>query len=59
VGVRLSEGHQQAGETLYVREGPILSGNTNKMQLVVQFIIPKFIESLTCFEQHTAHHQEL
>jgi len=29
------------------------------MQLVIEFIIPKFIEGLTCFEGHTAHHQEL
>jgi hypothetical protein len=35
------------------------SGNTNKMQLVTEFIIPKFTEGSTCFEQHTAHHQEL
>jgi hypothetical protein len=25
----------------------------------IEFIIPKFIEGSTCFEQHTAHHQEL
>ena len=24
-----------------------------------EFIIPKFIEGPTCFERHTAHHQEL
>jgi len=24
-----------------------------------EFIIPKFIEGSTCFELHTAHHQEL
>ena len=35
-----------------------LSRNT-KMQLVIEFIIPKFIEGLTCFERHVAHHQEL
>ena len=29
------------------------------MQLVIEFIIPKFIEGSTCFELHTAHHQEL
>jgi hypothetical protein len=29
------------------------------MHLVIEFIIPKFIEGLTCFERHTAHHQEL
>jgi hypothetical protein len=33
--------------------------NTNKMQLVIEFIITTFIEGLTCFERHTAHHQEL
>jgi len=26
---------------------------------VIEFIISKFIEGSTCFEQHTAHHQEL
>jgi hypothetical protein len=36
-----------------------LSRNTNKMQLVTEFIIPKLIEGSTCFERHTAHHQEL
>jgi hypothetical protein len=32
---------------------------TNKMKLVIEFIIPKFIEDSTCFERHTAHHQKL
>ena len=27
--------------------------------LVTEFTIPKFIEGSTCFERHTAHHQEL
>jgi len=36
-----------------------LSRNTKKMQLVIEFIIPKFIEGSTCSERHTAHHQEL
>ena len=36
-----------------------LSRITNKMQLVIEFIVPKFIEGSTCFERHTAHHQEL
>jgi hypothetical protein len=36
-----------------------LSKNTNNMQLVTEFIIPKFIEGSSCFEQHTTHHQEL
>jgi hypothetical protein len=26
---------------------------------VIEFIIPKFIEGSTCFEWHTAQHQEL
>jgi hypothetical protein len=26
---------------------------------VIEFIIPKFIEGSTCFERHSAHHQEL
>jgi len=29
------------------------------MQLVIEFIIPNFIEGSTCFKRHTAHHQEL
>jgi len=29
------------------------------MQLVTEFIIPKFIECSKCFERHTAQHQEL
>jgi hypothetical protein len=29
------------------------------MQLVMEFIIPKFIEGSTCFERHIAQHQEL
>jgi len=29
------------------------------MQLVIEFIIPKFAEGSTCFERQTAHHQEL
>jgi hypothetical protein len=27
--------------------------------LVIEFIIPPFIEGSTCFERHTSHHQEL
>jgi hypothetical protein len=30
----------------------------NKMQLVIEFIIPNCIESSTCFELHIAHNQE-
>jgi len=26
---------------------------------VIEFIIPKFFKGWTCFERHTAHHQEL
>jgi len=37
----------------------LLSRNTNKMQFVTEFIIPEFTEGSTCFERHTAHHQEL
>jgi len=29
------------------------------MQLLIEFIISKFTEGSTCFERHTAHHQEL
>jgi hypothetical protein len=28
------------------------------MQVVIEFIVPKFIESSTFFERQTAHHQE-
>ena len=30
-----------------------------RCRFVIEFIIPKFIEVSTCFELHTAHHQEL
>jgi hypothetical protein len=30
-----------------------------RRSFVIEFIIPKFIEGSTCFEQHAAHHQEL
>jgi len=30
-----------------------------RCSVVIEFIIPKFIEGSTCFETHTAHHQEL
>jgi len=30
-----------------------------RCNLVIEFIVPKFIEGSTCFERHTAHHQEL
>jgi len=36
-----------------------LGRNTNKMQLVIEFIILKFNEGSTCFERHTARRQEL
>ena len=29
-----------------------------RCSFVIEFIIPKFIEGSTCFERHTAHHQE-
>jgi hypothetical protein len=29
------------------------------MELVIEFIISKFIEGSTCFERHTAHHEEM
>ena len=32
---------------------------TTRCSLVIEFIIPKFIGGSTCFERHTAHHQEL
>ena len=30
-----------------------------RCSFVIEFIIPKFIEGSTCFERHTARHQEL
>ena len=30
-----------------------------RYSFVIEFVIPKFIEGSTCFERHTAHHQEL
>jgi len=30
-----------------------------RCSFVIEFTIPKFIEGSTCFERHTAHHQEL
>jgi len=30
-----------------------------RCSFVIEFIIPKLTEGSTCFEQHTAHHQEL
>ena len=30
-----------------------------RCSFVIEFIVPKFIEGSTCFERHTAHHQEL
>ena len=36
-----------------------LSRNSNKMQLLIEFIIPKFIEGSTCFKRHTVHNQQL
>jgi hypothetical protein len=30
-----------------------------RCSFVIEFFIPKFIEGTTCFERHTAHHQEL
>jgi len=30
-----------------------------RCSFVIEFIIPKFTKGSTCFERHTAHHQEL
>jgi hypothetical protein len=30
-----------------------------RCSFVIEFIIPKFFKGSTCFERHTAHHQEL
>jgi len=30
-----------------------------RCSFAIEFIIPKSIEGSTCFERHTAHHQEL
>jgi hypothetical protein len=59
---RLDYGFQRRWTVLIFMDPCIvlwLSRNTHKMQFVIEFIIPKFIEGSTCFERHTAHHQEL
>jgi hypothetical protein len=44
---------------------PTFTPNHNSVEIpticnfVIEFIIPNFIEGSTCFERHTAHHQEL
>jgi len=30
-----------------------------RCSFIIEFIIPKFFEGSTCFERHTAHHQQL
>jgi hypothetical protein len=30
-----------------------------RCSFLIEFIIPKFIEGSSCFERHTAHHQDL
>jgi hypothetical protein len=30
-----------------------------RCSFVIEFIFPKFFKGSTCFERHTAHHQEL
>jgi hypothetical protein len=43
----------------------ITYSNANSVEIpvrrsfVIEFIIPKFVKGSTCFERHTAHHQEL
>jgi len=37
----------------------LLSRNTNKMQLCNRIYYSKVFKGSTCFERHTAHHQEL
>jgi hypothetical protein len=32
---------------------------STRCSFVIEFIIPKFFKGSTCFERHTAHHQEL
>ena len=32
---------------------------STRCSFVIEFIIPKFFKGSTCFEQHTAHRQEL
>jgi len=32
---------------------------STRCSFIIEFIIPKFTEGSTCFERHTAHHQEL
>jgi hypothetical protein len=32
---------------------------STRCSFVIEFIVPKFFKGSTCFERHTAHHQEL
>jgi hypothetical protein len=32
---------------------------STRCNFVIEFTIPKIIEGSTCFERHTAHHQQL
>jgi hypothetical protein len=48
---------KEGGDT--PRKGRFLSVKiTNKMQPIIEFIIPKFTEGSAFFERHIAHHQE-
>ena len=58
--LEMTGGPQLVGSHLTsCRTQRFVSRNTNKVQLVIEFIIPEFIEGSSCFERHTAHHQEL
>jgi hypothetical protein len=53
-------------ELIYCAEAYIYKENhrnsveiKTRFNFVIEFITPKFIEGSTCFERHTAHHQEL
>jgi hypothetical protein len=43
----------------FVHRNTKLIERTNRMQLVVEFIIPVFLNCSTCFGRHTAHHHGL
>jgi len=55
--------HSTSAPYIYIYQPILDSGSveiTNKRcNIVIEFIIPKFIEGLICFERYTAHHQEL
>jgi hypothetical protein len=54
---------QEGGEENLIFMDPCIVDDSVEIPIrcsfVIKFTIPKFIEGSTCFERHTAHHQEL